>query len=168
MGLGAGTTTYEVAFDGASARIRGIRCAGAGVAIWKRTDNGRLRLIMRAWLALPEGTTALVAEAQACRLALQTLMAIGLGIRTARVMGDNPIIINHGGNSRNTRDPAIADILDRTLAGVAQAGWSLRWSWIDRRANLTAHSTARVGARQARLLYDVLGGPRQGRLTGLV
>ena len=121
---------------------------------------------MKAWLALPEGTTALVAEAQACRLALQTLMDIGSGIRTARVMGDNPIIVNHGGNSRNTRDPAIADILDRPLAVAAQAGWSLRWSWIDRRANLAANATAKVGARQARLLCDVPGGPRQGRLMG--
>jgi len=168
VGLAGGTTAYEAAFDGASLRIRGIRCVGAGVAIWRRTGDGELRLIRRVWLALPEDTTALEAEAQACRLALQTVMAVGGGTRTVRMIGDNPIIISHGGHTRNTRDPVIADILDRTLAGVAQAGWSLRWSWVDRRDNRAANYIARVGAKQARVLHDVPGGPRQGQLACLI
>jgi len=164
MGIGADAEAYEVAFDGTSLRLRGVRCAGAGVAIWKTTGGGRPRLIARVWLALPEGTTALMAEAHACRLAMQTLGGLGAEIRTARVMGDNPIIINHCGNSRNTRDPEVAEVMDRALTCLAQAGWTLRWSWIDRRANSVAHDTAKVGARRARALYDDPAGPRQGRV----
>ena len=159
VALGACGITYEVAFDGASRRLRGIRCAGAGVAIWA-VQGGRSRLIAKGWLALPGGTSALEAEALACRLALRTLRSLGLEARVARFMGDNPIIIRHCGNVRNTRDPVVADTLDRPLASMALAGWTLSWSWVDRRANLTAHSAAREGARLARNLHDDPGGVR--------
>jgi len=102
----------------------------------------------------------LEAEAQACRLALLTLRGLGVEGRVARVMGDNPIIIRHCGNTRNTRDPAVADTLDRPLASMALAGWTLGWSWVDRRANLEAHWAAREGARLARSLHDDPGGVR--------
>ena len=141
---------YEVAFDGALRTIRGIRVAGAGAVLWGPIGTGGREMLARTVVALPGVSEVVVAEAYGCSAALALLAQVQASLRSARVIGDNPLVVRHGAAVGRIRQIQAESLMASALALAAANGWALQWTLVGRDSNLAAHGAASDGATWAR------------------
>ena len=141
---------YEVAFDGALRTIRGIRVAGAGAVLWGPIGTGGRELLARTVVALPGVSEVVVAEAYGCSAALALLAQVQASLRSARFIGDNPLVVRHGAAVGRIRQIQAESLMASALALAAANGWALQWTLVGRDSNLAAHGAASDGATWAR------------------
>ena len=97
--------------------------------------------VARAYVALPPGTTAQVAEACGCRLGIALLLGMQREKR-ARIVGDNLGVIRYGAGTQRFRALHMQGIMEDTVTRVAKAGLRLDWQAIRRRLNTAADALA--------------------------
>ena len=149
---------YEVAFDGALRTISGVRVAGAGAVLWGPIGANGRTLLARTVVALPEVCEVVVAEAYGCAAALELLAHIRVSLRSARVIGDNPLLVRHGAAVGRVRHIQAETLMASALTQATANGWALSWTLVGRDSNRAAHGAASDGAAWARVRRDSAGG----------
>ena len=112
-------------------------------------DGGGPVRIATAVAAIPRGTTAQVAEALGCRLALRMILQTDPAVRAARLVGDNTGVVRYGAGTARLLRPEMQGHLDVLLADAAEAGWRLSWQAVRRRLNAAADELAGEGEEHA-------------------
>ena len=148
----------EVAFDGALRTVRGILVAGAGAVLWGPIGANGREMLARTVVALPGVSEILVAEAHGCAAALELLAHFQASLRSARVIGDNPLLVRHGGAVGRVRHIQAEALMASALAQATANGWAPHWTLVGRESNRAAHGAASDGAAWARARSDVAGG----------
>ncbi len=129
-------------FDGGARRVDGVAHAGAGATLWLRQGAGPPRCVAMAFLALPNGDSAQIAEAMGGRLAINLLRASGAERRQASVAGDNLQAIRYCAGTSRLHSPTLHEHLDQGLADLAVEGWDVTWVAVRRRLNRAADACA--------------------------
>ena len=111
----------------------------------------------RVPLALPGVTDVVVAEAHGCAAALDLLASVQAGPRSARVVGDNPLLIRHGAAVGRLRNLQAEGLMATAMAQATSSGWALAWALVGRESNRAAHSAASDGAAWARTRIGLPG-----------
>ena len=107
-------------------------------------------MLARTVVALPGVTDVVVAEAHGCAAALALLAHAQAGLRTARVVGDNPLLIRHGAAVGRLRNLQAESLMATAMAQATSSGWSLAWTLVGRDSNRASHHAASDGAAWAR------------------
>jgi hypothetical protein len=141
---------HEVSFDGAVRTVAGTRVAGAGAVLWSPIGANGREMLARTVVALPGVTDVVVAEAHGCAAALALLAHVQAGLRTARVVGDNPLLIRHGAAVGRLRNLQAESLMATAMAQATSNGWSLAWTLVGRDSNRASHHAASDGAAWAR------------------
>jgi hypothetical protein len=141
---------HEVSFDGAVRTVAGIRVAGAGAVLWGPIGANGREMLARTVVALPGVTDVVVAEAHGCAAALDLLVHVQAGLRSARVIGDNPLLIRHGAAVGRVRNLLAEGLMAAAMAQATTNGWALSWTLVGRESNRASHSAASDGAAWAR------------------
>jgi hypothetical protein len=131
---------YVVSFDGSYREGR----AGAAAVLWGPVDGaGGRRILASATARCEAAESALVAEAQACRLALW-LATYRLPPAQRRVIlaGDNRYIVDHGRSRRRLRIDGVQLFVDRHIVAAEAHGRALEWVLLPRLRNQAAHRLA--------------------------
>ena len=92
----------------------------------------------------------MVAEAHGCSAALALLAQVQAGLRVARVIGDDPLVVRHGAAVGRIKQIQAESLMAGALSHVAASGWALQWTLVGRDSNQAAHSAANDGAVWAR------------------
>ena len=124
--------------------------AGAGATLWDMTTDTYPICVARAYIALPPGTTAQVAEAHGCRLGVHLLLGMDREKR-ARIVGDNLGVIRYGAGTQRFRALHMQGIMEDTVTRVAKAGLRLDWQAVRRRLNTAADALATAAQEWCRL-----------------
>jgi hypothetical protein len=95
-----------------------------------------------AFLALPTGGNAQIAEAMGGRLAINLLRASGAAQRHASIAGDNLQAIRYCAGTSRLHNPCLHEHLDQGLADLAVEGWDVTWVAVRRRLNRAADACA--------------------------
>jgi hypothetical protein len=141
---------HEVSFDGAVRTVAGVRVAGAGAVLWGPIGANGREMLARTVVALPGVTDVVVAEAHGCAAALDLLVHAAAGLRSARVVGDNPLLIRHGAAVGRVRNLQAEGLMATAMAQATTNGWALSWTLVGRECNRASHSAASDGAAWAR------------------
>ena len=149
---------YEVSFDGAVRTVDGHRVAGAGAVLWGPIGANGREMVARTVAALPGVTDVVVAEAHGCAAALDLLANVQAGPRSARVVGDNPLLIRHGAAVGRLRNLQAEGLMATAMAQATSSGWALAWALVGRESNRASHSAASDGAAWARTRIGLTGG----------
>ena len=148
---GAALAPYEVFFNGGTCTRDGTPAAGAGAILWHIHSLGPPTCIARAILAIPCHSSAPLAEAHACGLALHLLTSLarehweshGSTLRARLVGGCIPVIRYAAAQARfrsaNQRAP-----VDLGLGTTSAIGWNIEWQAVHRRHNSHAHALAQI------------------------
>jgi hypothetical protein len=110
-----------------------------------------------AFLALPNGDNAQLAEAMGGRLAINLLRASGAACRQASVVGDNLQAVRFCAGTSRLHNPDLHEHLDQGLADLAVEGWDVLWVAVRRRLNRAADACATAALQWAARLAGVLG-----------
>jgi hypothetical protein len=102
-----------------------------------------------AFLALPTGDNAQVAEAMGGRLAINLLRACDTPQRHASIAGDNLQAIRYCAGTSRLHNPRLHEHLDQGLADLAVEGWDVTWVAVRRRLNRAADACATAALRWA-------------------
>ena len=150
LGVDGACTPFDATFDG-GARSRGnLSVAGAGAALWGPLNlHGYRTLLARATIALPAETSAQIAEAWGCRVALDLLLQVLADDRSARVSGDNLAVVRFCADQGRLRRPSMQAALAPALARVLGTGWGIEWLAVRRRLNQAADALATMGVFRA-------------------
>ena len=141
---------HEVSFDGAVRTVAGTRVAGAGAVLWGPIGASGREMLARTVVALPGVTDVVVAEAHGCAAALDLLAHVQAGLRSARVVGDNPLLIRHGAAVGRLRNLQAEGLMATAMAQATSSGWALAWTLVGRESNRASHNAASDGATWAR------------------
>ena len=141
---------HEVSFDGAVRTVAGIRVAGAGAVLWGPIGASGREMLARTGVALPGVADVVVAEAHGCAAALNLLAHAQAELRSARVVGDNPLLIRHGAAVGRLRNLQAEGLMATAMAQATSNGWALAWTLVGRESNRASHNAARDGAAWAR------------------
>jgi hypothetical protein len=95
-----------------------------------------------AFLALPHGDNAQLAEAMGGRLAINLLRASAADRRQASIAGDNLPVIRYCAGTSRLHNPDLHEHLDQGLADLAVEGWDVTWVAVRRRLNRAADACA--------------------------
>eukprot|EP00959_Pyramimonas_sp_CCMP1952_P102340 2140890-Pyramimonas_sp.AAC.1 len=104
---------WEITFDAGGKSTNDYDTAGAGAALWHMRSKGAPICIARAYIALPPGTSAQVAEAQGCRIGVGMLLK-GVKERRARVVGDTLGAIRYGATTQRFRALRMQGLVENT------------------------------------------------------
>ena len=107
-------------------------------------------MLARTVVALPGVTDVVVAEAHGCAAALDLLAHAPSGLRSARVVGDNPLLIRHGAAVGRLRNLLAEGMMATAMAQATTNGWALSWTLVGRENNRASHTAASDGATWAR------------------
>jgi hypothetical protein len=102
-----------------------------------------------AFLALPHGDNAQLAEAMGGRLAINLLRASPADRRQASVAGDNLPVVRYCAGTSRLHSPALHEHLDQGLADLAVEGWDVTWVAVRRRLNRAADACATAALQWA-------------------
>ncbi len=153
-------------FDGGARRIEGTAHAGAGATLWLRTAAGPPRCAAMAFVALPNGDNAQLAEAMGGRLAINLLRASGTARRQASVVGDSLQAVRFCAGTSRLHSPDLHEHLDQGLADLAVEGWDVTWVAVRRRLNRAADACATAALQWAAHLAAAPGSsPAEGPQT---
>ena len=146
---------FEVSFDGGARTVRGQKVAGASAIVWRRRpDTGELVGVLAFEVSLPHEDDAQVGEAWGLRLGLEACRDAGLGLRRARIVGDNLGVMRYGASSGRLHGFAMQGLLEAPLTACHLMGWDFEWLPVRRRFNKLADAHATHAVMRARELHD--------------
>ena len=144
-------------FDGGARRVDGVAHAGAGATLWLRTATGPPRCVAMAFLALPNGDNAQLAEAMGGRLAINLLRTSAADRRQATIAGDNLQVVRYCAGTSRLHSPDLHEHLDQGLADLAVESWDVTWVAVRRRLNRAADACATAALQWAAHLASTPG-----------